>query len=473
MNRLITLTAYALAVCQLLSAADMSAALLKKVDPNEGRSKVGVVFDVAEVNLIMDATGVPFSLESSVGLPDYVVKALEQWRYSPYKKNGQAVPFAAKLTVPIARPLTPTVERNLASLWYPSAKEISQAIQRGRALNEAAAEALEADLPDAEALGDPRTSLLVYYANQGAKDPDKARAARAKLLTWLVEHYPQDEVLGRPFALVNSSGEALADPSASVNLAKLWSDAVKQYPTDEKVRSHALNFWQVASPQNALELLAKLPRWKDTSPWVGTVYGLAAVGVTALDPATGKALAVANLPGAGTTDEAARETLLKSADAKIVLVGLATVTRAGRSLAANGHLPEGYSAFCQKLLVHAKEFYPQTAQSCDTASSAQDDNRITMMAYEVEKLAEAKLLKRVQPTYPPEAKYRLVQGTIVFSALVNKSGEIEELGLKSGPFLLYPASLEAVKKWRFSPTLLDDKPVDISTVITVNFTLGR
>ena len=84
------------------------------------------------------------------------------------------------------------------------------------------------------------------------------------------------------------------------------------------------------------------------------MYGLAAIGATALNPATGKVVAAANLPGAGAMDEAARKMLLKSDDVKMVLVGLATVTRAGRSLAANGHLPEDYNAFCQSLLAHAK-----------------------------------------------------------------------------------------------------------------------
>ena len=172
MNRSYLLVCVALVFCRFLLAGDTPPVLVKKIDPNEGRSKADVVFDAAEVELLVDQTGAPFSLESSTGLPDYVVKALEQWRYSPYRKNGRKVPFSTKLVVPIARPLTPTTERFLAPAWYPSTPEVSEALKKGRELNEADADALEANLPDTEAPDNPRTALLFYYANQGSRSCD-------------------------------------------------------------------------------------------------------------------------------------------------------------------------------------------------------------------------------------------------------------------------------------------------------------
>jgi protein TonB len=43
----------------------------------------------------------------------------------------------------------------------------------------------------------------------------------------------------------------------------------------------------------------------------------------------------------------------------------------------------------------------------------------------------------------------------------------------SGHPLLAPAALEAVKQWRYQPTLLNDEPVEVITQIDVNFTLSR
>ena len=37
---------------------------------------------------------------------------------------------------------------------------------------------------------------------------------------------------------------------------------------------------------------------------------------------------------------------------------------------------------------------------------------------------------------------------------------------------LVDAALEAVKQWRYSPTLLNGQPVEILTVVEVNFTLS-
>ena len=35
------------------------------------------------------------------------------------------------------------------------------------------------------------------------------------------------------------------------------------------------------------------------------------------------------------------------------------------------------------------------------------------------------------------------------------------------------AALEAVSKWRYSPTLLNGEPIDVETAIEINFTLRR
>ncbi len=348
-----------------LSAEDKPPVLLTKVDPNEGQSKAGVIFDAAEVALTLDESGVPFSFESSAGLPEYVVKALEQWRYSPYKRNGRSVPFAVKLSVPVARRLTAQVERNLAPQWRPANVDIMQAIKRGRELDQSSAEALEASLPDAEALGNPRTSLLVYYATKGAQHPEKALAARAKILSWLLAHYPEDDVLGSSFALVNSGGDPLADADTSSRLAKLWFDAGRQHSGNEKLAVHALNFLQVTNPQHAIGVLSTLPRWKDTVTWAGYIYGLAALGTTAIAPATGRAVAAGGTSVNATFSEFAKQELLKSDNPALVLTGLASFTQAGRSLASLEHLPAVFGEFCPKLLARAKELYPQTSLSCE------------------------------------------------------------------------------------------------------------
>lgn len=463
MKRFVCLVLSVAMACQLVAAAgkDEFPVIRKKIDPNEGRPTTGVVFEAANVALTVDQNGVPFSLESSVPLPDYVVQALEQWRYSPFKKNGRAFPFQAKLVVPVARKLTPLVERNLAPIWYPS-HEVVEALKKGYGLTDAQAQDLEAELPDKSQPDGPRTVLLAYYATKGAQNAEKALTERAKLLTWLVEHNPQNSVLGSPLAVVNSAGGALADADTNEKLSKLWTDAMTLNPDDEAIRVHALNFLQVSHPTAALKVLAGLPRWGGTASWAGQIYALSAVGVTALNPDTGKPIAASN-----TGDTSALAALLKATDTRMVLAGLSTVIWAGRSLGAEHQLPAGFKPHCEELLQHAKQLYPQTTQSCDIDSDVAADRTPNGA-----NVVPAELVNKIQPRYPWEAKQDRVTGTVTFRALVDSSGDIEELGLMSGPLPLYGAAYDAVKRWRYRPTTVNGKAVSFVTSMVINFSLN-
>jgi periplasmic protein TonB len=43
----------------------------------------------------------------------------------------------------------------------------------------------------------------------------------------------------------------------------------------------------------------------------------------------------------------------------------------------------------------------------------------------------------------------------------------------SGHPLLVPAALQAVKEWRYQPTLLNGTPVEVITTVDVTFTLSQ
>ncbi|MGA2980180.1 MAG: energy transducer TonB [Terriglobales bacterium] len=87
-------------------------------------------------------------------------------------------------------------------------------------------------------------------------------------------------------------------------------------------------------------------------------------------------------------------------------------------------------------------------------------------------VTEGRLIQKIEPTYPPLARSARIQGQVVLAAIISKSGEIQNLVLVSGHPLLVPATLEAVKKWRYRPYLLNGEPVEVETTITVNFELS-
>jgi protein TonB len=85
----------------------------------------------------------------------------------------------------------------------------------------------------------------------------------------------------------------------------------------------------------------------------------------------------------------------------------------------------------------------------------------------------AKLIRQVNPPYPPLAKQARISGTVRLTAIIGRDGAIERLQLISGHPLLAQAAIEAVKQWVYRPTLLNETPVEVITQIDVNFTLSQ
>ncbi len=67
---------------------------------------------------------------------------------------------------------------------------------------------------------------------------------------------------------------------------------------------------------------------------------------------------------------------------------------------------------------------------------------------------EAKLVHKVAPVYPLLAKQAGIQGTVRVQLILDKEGVVKEVSVLSGHPLLVQAALDAVRQWRYQPTLL-------------------
>jgi protein TonB len=85
----------------------------------------------------------------------------------------------------------------------------------------------------------------------------------------------------------------------------------------------------------------------------------------------------------------------------------------------------------------------------------------------------AKLVFGPRPVYPPLARAARIQGTVKIQAIIGRDGAIKDLQVISGPPLLIAAAIEAVRQWRYLPTLLNGDAVEVMTDIDINFTIGR
>ncbi|HXX71806.1 MAG TPA: energy transducer TonB, partial [Candidatus Acidoferrum sp.] len=84
----------------------------------------------------------------------------------------------------------------------------------------------------------------------------------------------------------------------------------------------------------------------------------------------------------------------------------------------------------------------------------------------------AKMIRQITPVYPQIAKTAHVQGTVILHAIISKDGTVQELQYVSGPALLMRSAMDAVRQWKYQPTLLNGEPVEVDTTISVVFTLS-
>jgi TonB family protein len=86
---------------------------------------------------------------------------------------------------------------------------------------------------------------------------------------------------------------------------------------------------------------------------------------------------------------------------------------------------------------------------------------------------QARLIHRVSPNYPKEARKQHIEGLVRLQVLIDKKGKTRVLKTISGDALLTEAATKAVQKWRYEPTFLNGQPIEVTTTIDVTFQLNH
>lgn len=81
-------------------------------------------------------------------------------------------------------------------------------------------------------------------------------------------------------------------------------------------------------------------------------------------------------------------------------------------------------------------------------------------------------LHDVRPAYPEVARRVRVQGAVVIACTIAPDGRVADARVVSGPALLDAAALDAVRQWRYRPTLVGGAPVAVMLTVTVYFRLA-
>jgi TonB family protein len=86
---------------------------------------------------------------------------------------------------------------------------------------------------------------------------------------------------------------------------------------------------------------------------------------------------------------------------------------------------------------------------------------------------ERRLIHRVDPEYPAQAKAQHVQGPVVLDVQVLGDGEVGTIAIVSGDPVLAQSAVDAVKRWRYQPESEDGQGLRRQTRVTVKFTLPQ
>ena len=89
------------------------------------------------------------------------------------------------------------------------------------------------------------------------------------------------------------------------------------------------------------------------------------------------------------------------------------------------------------------------------------------------KVQAPRLIRQVQPEYPPLAKQARIQGDVVIDSVIDTQGRVTEMKVVSGSPLLVQSAIQALGQWRYQPTLLNGQPVAVDMLVTLHFTLGQ
>ena len=103
----------------------------------------------------------------------------------------------------------------------------------------------------------------------------------------------------------------------------------------------------------------------------------------------------------------------------------------------------------------------------DTTPATKERMRVS----EMQQMAQ--LIRRVDPSYPTLARQTQREGRVELHALISTEGRIESLEVISGDPLFIQSALAAVREWRYRPTILNGRPIEVDTHITVIYTLGH
>jgi TonB family protein len=344
---------------------------------------------------------------------------------------------------------------------------LAQLLIEGSRLSPAEAQQLEDQVARNPEDLTARGKLIAYYFSTVPQQ----RQPRLDHVYWLIQHHPESDIT-RYFSMAFRSL-----PSDEEYAKSLWSEQVVLHPDDARVLANAAEFLGRGSGFVERDLLERARQADLSNPeWLKRLADLLSRAIshsfldqTPVVPHVEPSFA-----------EAAKAEMQSSSDAGLVgTVGEFLASGSPGGSAAS----QDQSDFAKRLLDRAQlldpnnpewpaasarlQAAPESASAITPADNSKKVQRIRVGA----QVQQGNLIQQVPPVYPPLARQARIQGVVRFNVIIGKDGRVSQIVLISGHPLLVTAAQDAVKQWIYRPTLLNGEPVEVATVVDVQFML--
>jgi protein TonB len=275
---------------------------------------------------------------------------------------------------------------------------------------------------------------------------------------------------------------AIQNPAFAEQIQSAWREAMAKHPSSAAVIFNAASFTMGLGPEGSLDLLRKAKALDDPNHGekydkeIATIY--TAVEMEAFHPN-------ANINGIELTpDIGARlqAQLESSVDPELLTQVGKLLVEFSNHPASEEQKKRGFQLIRQAIQLDPGN--PKWTEALEWAETEpqrrlnyENAARATVPPPGVvrigAKVAEANLISKTDPVYPPLALQARIQGTAEFTVTVGVDGKVENLALVRGHPLLVNAAKGAVFKWVYHPTSVDGKAIPFQTEVLVPFRLDQ
>lgn len=84
---------------------------------------------------------------------------------------------------------------------------------------------------------------------------------------------------------------------------------------------------------------------------------------------------------------------------------------------------------------------------------------------------QTKIVKQEAPKYPDASRKKNIQGVVTLDVIVGADGSVKSVKVTDGDKDLGKAAANAVKHWRYQPTINNGKAIPVETTVSVQFHL--